>query len=703
MRRVLDVYRVALPAVGTAFLLVGLALDRTWSGHLPALAVLLVASVALRRYQLPVTKYAAVHLLGMLAVGGTVFLGPVAAALALGVGMFVADAAWLRRGTLPAWVNGSREVVALFGAYGWYAAARTLSDQVLPLAGAADVSDLPALGADQIPALVVFVFAHFIISRGLYYFSLLLRGKLSAEERALILRYEVIAAGAGAAALAVIMLSVAFLGAVGATVVLVVLMFVGLLLKRILEESIAAEELNTILAMEQVVVSDAGLGEAIARIERLAHRLLEWRDFRVLRSDRGELTLIYRGGEGLLPVPQPAPRDGERLRREVLETARPIILSDANHDPRVEHARAEASSRAIVPLRFGDRPIGVLELDTHKRGAYGAKEATLIRRVANHLATTIHILDLRNPLLATVDRLANELQTLTLSARTLRSGGESVARTAGEIGRAVNEEAEQLARGLDVTATIADRTRGVASDAREAHEATRRASVIAAENRQTVETAMERLVDAKRFVSESSSRVGALAQSTAQVTGFIAVIRELAVQTNLLALNAAIEAARAGHEGRGFAVVADEVRKLAEESGRAADDAQRVLREFDQQMRDTAGQMGRGEALVRDAESLAGGAREALGLIVAATGGAAVQAARIAGSSDDQGVEVLRLRERMSRLSEIVARNRAGAEQVSGAANEQAAALRELEHATTVLRDVVAELSDLTRRITSVS
>jgi methyl-accepting chemotaxis protein len=422
----------------------------------------------------------------------------------------------------------------------------------------------------------------------------------------------------------------------------------------------------------------------------------------VLRADHGALTLIYRSGDGLLAPAESAPTDGAAMRREALETGRAIILADANRDPRVERPLAHAASRAVVPLRFGDRPIGVLELDTHKRGAYGAKEATLIRRVANQLATTIHILDLRNPLLETVDRLARELETMTLSARTLRSGGESVARTASEIGRAVHEEAEQLARGLEVTATIAERTRAVAVDAREAHEATRRASVIAAENRQSVETAMERLIDAKRFVAESSLRVGSLAQSTAQVTGFIAVIRELAVQTNLLALNAAIEAARAGHEGRGFAVVADEVRKLAEESGRAADDAQRVLREFEQQMRDTAAQMGRGEALVRDAESLSGGAREALGLIVSATGGAAVQAARIAGSSDDQGIEVARLRERMGRLEEIVQRNRAGAEQVAGASTEQATALRGLEGATTVLRDVVLQLSDLTRRITSV-
>lgn len=684
--------RIAVPTIGTALLVLGITLDTAWMTHLVPVGLLALATGGLRRYQLSVTKYAAVHLLGMLAVGGTLFVGVAGTALALAVGIYAADAMWLRRGMLPAWINASREVLALVAAFGWYAWTR------VPLGAGAT-----ALEADSIPALVVFVFAHFVFSRGLYYFSLLVRRKLSSEERALILRYEVIAVGAGASALSVLLLSVAFLGGVGAAVVLVVLVFAGLLLKRILEESIAAEELNTVLAMELVVVGDAGLGAAIQRVESLAQRLLDWRTLRVLRADRGALTLIYRSGDGLLSSPESAPTDGERLRREALETGVPIFLLDANRDPRVERSLPLAASRAVVPLRFGDRLIGVLELDTHKRGAYGAKEAMLIRRVANQLATTIHILDLRNPLLETVDRLARELGTLTLSARTLRSGGESVARTAGDIGRAVHEESEQLARGLEVTASIADRTRAVASDARDAHDATRRASVIAAENRQAVETAMERLVDAKRFVAESSARVGSLAQAMAQVTGFIAVIRELAVQTNLLALNAAIEAARAGHEGRGFAVVADEVRKLADESGRAADDAQRVLHEFEQQMRETAAQMGRGEALVRDAESLSGGAREALGLIVSATGGAAVQAARIAGSSDDQGVEVSRLRERMNRLEEIVQRNRTGAEHVAAAATDQAAALRELEGVTTVLRDIVTELSDLTRRITSVS
>jgi len=111
--------------------------------------------------------------------------------------------------------------------------------------------------------------------------------------------------------------------------------------------------------------------------------------------------------------------------------------------------------------------------------------------------------------------------------------------------------------------------------------------------------------------------------------------------------------------------------------------------------------MGRGEALVDDAEVLSGGSREALGSIVSATGGAAAQAARIASAADDQGVEVARLRERMGHVVEIAARNRSGAEQVAAAAGDQASALREMEEATTVLKQVVNELTELTRRITN--
>src|ERR1035437_10953734 len=106
----------------------------------------------------------------------------------------------------------------------------------------------------------------------------------------------------------------------------------------------------------------------------------------------------------------PAEADGATLRSLALESAEPVIVHDTVRDSRVDVPRPDVRALVAVPLRFGDRVMGVLELEHHKPNAYGPKEAVLVRRFANQLATTLHIHDLRNPLLDT-DRKSTRLNS----------------------------------------------------------------------------------------------------------------------------------------------------------------------------------------------------------------------------------------------------------------------------------------------------
>ena len=366
-------------------------------------------------------------------------------------------------------------------------------------------------------------------------------------------------------------------------------------------------------------------------------------------------------------------------------------------------ASLNVKSLVIVPLRFGDRIIGTLELEHHKRRSYSGKDVVTIATFATQLATAIHITELRRPLVETVERLTEQLSTLARAAEALRDAATAVAGSTNAIRAGAVAEESEVSGGLAATESLAQVSRRVSVDGTEAAKASTEASGVASRNRQQIREAMERLVALKTFVGESSAKVQGLGQVSRRITGFIMSIREFADLTNLLSLNAAIEAARAGKHGKGFAVVADEVRRLAEQSATAAAEAGDLVQDIHREVGEVVEQMRRGQVNVGGVEELSSAALEALDAIVASTADATEHARRIADAAGEQDSAFGQLRERINAVAAIAGKNRAEADDVATRASEAARGLQDLERATRELESVAAMLRDLTRGFASVA
>ncbi|HSD32817.1 MAG TPA: methyl-accepting chemotaxis protein, partial [Gemmatimonadales bacterium] len=609
--------------------------------------------------------------------------------LALAGGILLADWVWHRKTVWAAAVNFGREATALTASYGIYAG-------ILSISGVAD----PGLHVATIPAGFFFVLAYFLFSRLLFYLSLLVRGKLEESERLLIIRYEVIWYFATMAALATVVGAVLNWPPVTWLFVAAGLGALGQLLKQMLEEAISAEELNKIHAIESVITSNISLHDSFQRIERLAHRLVDWGDLRIYRRADDDLKLAYRSAIGRSERGDPT-ADVAALRGQVVANGETQVINDVLRDQRVADLPEYVQSLVLVPLKFGDAVIGTLELEHHKRHAYRRKDIVTIATFANQLATAIHINDLRRPIVETLDRMTQQLGTIGRAAASLRDVSRAVVASTEAIRSAASIEEAEVTGGLEATDTLAQVSRRVVEDGTEAAQASTAASDAASRNRERVKDALERLVALKAFVGESSGKVQQLGAMSRRITGFIASIREFSDMTNLLALNAAIEAARAGRHGKGFAVVAEEVRRLAEQSAEAAAEAGELVADIHRQVGEVVEQMRRGQVNVAGVEDLSSDALEALEAIVRATAAATAHAQRIAAAAGEQDDAFGKLRQRISAVAAISLQNRAEAEGVTARAGEAAQGLGNLEAAARDLEQVASRLRDLTRGFAS--
>jgi methyl-accepting chemotaxis protein len=249
----------------------------------------------------------------------------------------------------------------------------------------------------------------------------------------------------------------------------------------------------------------------------------------------------------------------------VASTGEPRIALDVGDDP--VHFQnpmlPETRSEMGLPLKSGDRVIGVLDVQSKQEAAYDEDDIMAFHMMADHLAMTIE----NARLLGATQQAVHALST---------QASEILATTTQQASGATQQSAaiSQATTTVDEIKTIAEqlvaRSQSVADTAQRSVEVSRA-------GQEMVRETIAGMAQIKARVDAIEENILALSERTNQIGEIIDTVESIASQSNMLALNAAVEAARAGEQGKGFAVVAEEVRDLAERSRQATAQVKGIL------------------------------------------------------------------------------------------------------------------------------
>jgi len=178
---------------------------------------------------------------------------------------------------------------------------------------------------------------------------------------------------------------------------------------------------------------------------------------------------------------------------------------------------------------------------------------------------------LRHDFNDSIARLKTAMREVGQNAVAIGAGAKEIRDAADSL----SHRTEQQAASVEETAAALEQiTTTVADSSRRAEEAGR----LVARTKDGAEKS-------GAVVRNAIVAMGAIENSSKEISNIIGVIDEIAFQTNLLALNAGVEAARAGEAGKGFAVVAQEVRELAQRSAQAAKEIKALINTSSQQVK----------------------------------------------------------------------------------------------------------------------
>ncbi len=146
-----------------------------------------------------------------------------------------------------------------------------------------------------------------------------------------------------------------------------------------------------LLELMQQLQDATDLGEALDRLAVDLARLIEFDNLAVLLLDDRGQELRFEHATGYSPEVVEHWRFGlgQGIVGAAARDERTLLVADVTQDPRYIGAAPKTRTELAVPLRSNERVIGVLDVGSHRTGAFGDAEVTLIEQMARALAGAI--------------------------------------------------------------------------------------------------------------------------------------------------------------------------------------------------------------------------------------------------------------------------------------------------------------------------
>jgi methyl-accepting chemotaxis protein len=338
------------------------------------------------------------------------------------------------------------------------------------------------------------------------------------------------------------------------------------------------ESMQLVHRLTSVISARTELSRALSEVQQLTRSLVPWEHMGISAYDASSQEFVIVTDTD--PSVTPGARFSTKIGLPGLALHHGRACSDLELPTEHRFSLIDGGSEIVVPLRHGERLVGLWSVRHSRSAMYRAHDASLLHQVGPQLALSLSLDSLVQPVLNTSEDMAQHVEAITATTQELHATSEESTLNAQRLASAVRSLAGTLSKGADEARQAHSVATVTVEEGRATHHSGQQMVRDARKVREATGRAMAQLTGAAAIVQEGASEISRMQDISSVVQKFGQTITSLADQTGLLALNAAVEAARAGKHGRGFAVVAQEIRVLADRSATEAEGMDRAVRDI---------------------------------------------------------------------------------------------------------------------------